>query len=99
MLTGGGDRGEVGAPSPGKQVQVLVRVPPETYAALHLAITFEDRRSMQGLVRAILDEYILSLRRRNAGYDKALDGWAESQARDEGVLARRTATRRSQVAD
>ena len=81
------------APSPGRKAQILVRVPPETYAALQLAIAFEGKRSMQGLVRAILDNHIASLRRRNPGYAKALVGWAESQAREEGVLARRTASR------
>ena len=81
------------APSPGKQAQILVRVPPETYAALQLANAFEGKRSMQGLVRAILDDYIASLRRREPGYEKALVGWKESKAREAGVLAKRTAGR------
>jgi hypothetical protein len=81
------------SPSPGKQVQILVRVPPETYAALQLASAFEGKRSMQRLVRAILDDYIASLRRREPGYEKALVGWTESKAREAGVLARRTASR------
>jgi hypothetical protein len=83
----------VGAPSPGKPVQVLVRVPPETYAALQLAMAFQGQRSMQALVRKILEDHISALRRSDSGYAHALVDLAESRAREAGVLARRTASR------
>lgn len=83
----------MGASSAGKPVPVLVRVPQETYDALQLAMPFQGQRSMQGLMRKILEDHVSSLRHRNPGYAHALVDLAESQAREAGVLARRTASR------
>lgn len=77
------------APSNESVDQILVRVSPEIYAALQLAIPFEGRRSMQDLVSTILDDYLASLRRMDPGYEQAFVGLRESRARSADVLARR----------
>jgi hypothetical protein len=71
--------------------QLLVRVPAETYAALQLAQPFAQRRSMQDLLAAMIDDFVENLRAQDPGYQKALTGLRESEARREGVLARRSA--------
>jgi hypothetical protein len=70
--------------------QVNVRVSPEIYAALQLAQPFVQRRSMQELLKEIIEDFVASLRARDPGYEKALLGLRESEARKSGVLARRT---------
>jgi hypothetical protein len=73
--------------------QLLVRVSAETHAALQLAQPFAQRRSMQDLLAAIIDDFLADLRAQDPGYQKALTGLRESQARREGVLTRRSAAR------
>lgn len=70
--------------------QILVRVSRETYTALQLAQPFERRRSMQDLVVSIIDAYLDALRSREPGFEQALVGLREAQARESGVLARMT---------
>ena len=77
--------------------QLLVRVSPDTYTALQLAQPFAHRRSMQDLVAAIIDEFLTDLRAQDPGFEKALVGLRESEARAAGVLSRREATRGSHV--
>jgi hypothetical protein len=72
-----------------KQEQVLVRLPPETYAALQLAQPFVQRRSMQDLLVMIVEEFLDTLRAQDSGYQQALVGLRESQARRDGVLSKR----------
>jgi hypothetical protein len=72
-----------------KTEQVLVRLSPETYTALQLAQPFVQRRSMQELLVLIIDEFLEALRTGDPGYSQALAGLRTSQARAEGVLARR----------
>lgn len=74
----------------GKSEQLLVRVPPETYSALQLAQPFVQRRSMQDLVAGMIEEFIDDLRNRDPGFERALVGLRESQARRDGVLSRRS---------
>jgi len=71
---------------------ILVRVSQETYTALQLAQPFEGRRSMQDLVHAMIEDYLRSLRHREPGFEKALAGLREAQARTDGVLARKSPT-------
>jgi hypothetical protein len=73
-----------------KSEQLLVRVSPETYSALQLAQPFVQRRSMQDLVAAIIQDFLTDLRAHDAGFEQALVGLRESQARSAGVLSRRT---------
>ena len=73
--------------------QLLVRVSAETHAALQLAQPFARRRSMQDLLAAIIDDFLADLRAEDPGYQKALTGLRESQARREGVLTRRSTAR------
>lgn len=75
-----------------KPESILIRVSPETYAALQLAQPFVERRSMQDLVAMIVNDYLVALRTRNAGFEKALVGLRESQARQTGVLSRSIAS-------
>ncbi len=70
--------------------QLLVRVSPETYSALQLALPFVRRRSMQGLVAAIIQDFLIDLRAQDLGFEKALAGLRESQARKAGILSRRS---------
>lgn len=79
------------APSKVKPEQILVRVPPETYSALQLAQPFVGRRSMQDLVSAVLEDFLADLRARDPGFQKAVVGLRESEARSVGVLMRRAA--------
>lgn len=76
----------------GTTEQLLVRVSPETYTALQLAQPFVHRRSMQDLVSAIIEDFLVNLRAGNPGFEKALVGLRESDARSAGVLTRRTAS-------
>jgi hypothetical protein len=69
---------------------LLIRVSAETYAALQLAQPFVQRRSMQDLLAAVIDAFVENLRTQDPGYQKALTGLRESEARREGVLARRS---------
>jgi hypothetical protein len=75
--------------------QLIVRVSPETYSAMQLAQPFAQRRSMQDLLSAIIDDFLDNLRACDAGFEKALVGLRESQARRQGVLSHRTATGRN----
>lgn len=76
-------------PAKRKVEQVLVRLPPETYAALQLAQPFVQRRSMQDLLAEIINEFVDTLRAQDPGYQQALIGLQESQARRDGVLTKR----------
>lgn len=67
-----------------------VRLPPSTYRALQLALPFVDRNSMQELLESIIESFLAELQSANPGFEKALEGLLESQARREGVLSRRT---------
>ena len=79
------------SPAERKLEQVLVRLAPETYAALQLAQPFVQRRSMQDLLAMIIEDFLETLRAGDPGYQQALVGLRESQARRDGVLAKRTA--------
>jgi hypothetical protein len=68
---------------------ISVRVPIDVHAALQLAQPFVQRRSMQDLAAAIIDDFLDQLRHQDPGFEKALVGLRESQARREGVLSRR----------
>jgi hypothetical protein len=72
-----------------KVEQVLVRLPSQTYAALQLAQPFVQRRSMQDLMAMIIDGFLDTLRAQDPGYQQALTGLHESQARRDGVLTKR----------
>ena len=72
--------------------QLIVRVSLETYSAMQLAQPFAQRRSMQDLLSAIIDDFLDNLRASDDGFEKALVGLRESQARRQGVLSHRTAT-------
>ena len=72
--------------------QLIVRVSLETYSAMQLAQPFAQRRSIQDLLAAIIDDFLQTLRAGDAGFEKALVGLRESEARREGVLSRRMAT-------
>ena len=73
--------------------QVLVRVSPELFAALQLALPFENRRSMQDLAANVLEDFVEQLAARDSGFRAAMTGLAESRAQRAGVLARRLAAR------
>ena len=73
--------------------QVNVRVSTETYASLQLAQPFVQLRSLQDLLKMIIDDFLDDLRARDTGFEKALLGLRESEARRLGVLARRSASR------
>lgn len=75
-----------------KAEQVLVRLSPEVYTALQLAQPFVRRRSMQDLLASIIDDFLDDLRLDDPGYQQALIGLRESQARSDGVLAKRKPT-------
>jgi hypothetical protein len=70
--------------------QLIVRVAAEVHSALQLAQPFAQRRSMQDLLGAIIDDFLNGLRASDPGFEKALIGLRESQARRQGVLAHRT---------
>jgi hypothetical protein len=72
--------------------QLLIRVSAETYAALQLAQPFAHRRSMQDLLASVIDDFVENLRTQDPGYQKALTGLRESEARRDGVLTRRSAS-------
>ena len=78
-----------------KTEQVLVRVSPDLFAALQLAMPFVGRRSMQDLSAGVLDDFVSDLADRDPGFKEALTGLAESKARRSGILAKRRAARRS----
>ncbi len=78
------------APPAKSNATILVRVSPDVYAALQLAQPFVQRRSMQDLLVLIIDDFLKSLRASDSGFEKALVGLRESQARREGVLTHRT---------
>jgi hypothetical protein len=77
------------SPAERKLEQVLVRLSPETYAALQLAQPFVQRRSMQDLLAMIIDGFLDTLRAQDPGYQQALVSLRESQARRDGVLTKR----------
>jgi len=80
--------------SPAKKTeQLIVRVPLGTYSALQLAQPFAKRRTMQDLLTTIIDEFLENLRAEDPGFEKALLGLRESEARRDGVLTRRSAAR------
>lgn len=85
------------APSAKKKEQFIVRVPLDTYNALQLAHPFVQRRSMQDLVAGIIDDFLENLRATDPGFEKALTGLRESEARREGVLTRRAPSHRGQA--
>jgi hypothetical protein len=76
-----------------KTEQLLIRVPPEIYSALQVAQPFVRRRSMQDLVAAIIYDFLVDLRARDPGFEQALVGLRESEARSAGVLSRRTTSK------
>jgi hypothetical protein len=80
----------VPAPATKSTDTVVVRVSPEIHSALQLAQPFVQRRSMQDLLAAIIGDFLETLRTSDSGFEKALVGLRESQARREGVLTRRT---------
>jgi hypothetical protein len=80
----------VTAAAKGNSEQLLVRVSPETYSALQLAQPFVQRRSMQDLVAAVIEDFLSDLRANDPGFERALVGLRESRARRDGVLSRRT---------
>ncbi len=75
------------APSPKSSEQLIVRVSRETYSALQLAQPFVRRRSMQDLLSGIINDFLDKLRKDDGGFEKALVGLRESEARQEGVLS------------
>jgi hypothetical protein len=85
------------APPAKKNEQLIVRVPLGTYSALQLAQPFAKRRTMQDLLAKIIDEFLEDLRAKDPGFEKAMVGLRESEAREEGVLTRRSATRNKSV--
>jgi len=64
-----------------KRKQLIIRVPMETYYALQLAHPFVRRDSMQDLVAGIIDEFLENLQTTDPGFEKALVGFRESEAR------------------
>jgi hypothetical protein len=74
----------------GKSEALLVRVSLETYSALQLAQPFVHRRSMQDLLTAIIQDFLVDLRAQDAGFERALEGLRASQARDSGIVSRRS---------
>ena len=72
-----------------KPEQVVVRLSPDIYTALQLAQPFVQRRSMQDLLTAVIDDFLNKLRSEDPGFKQALVGLRESQARRDGVLSRR----------
>jgi len=88
-----GDEAYVSESEKSTTATVLCRVPLETYELLQLAQPFVQRRSMQDLALSIIEAFLKDLRRRNAGFEKAVVGLRESRAQEEGKLARRHATR------
>jgi hypothetical protein len=81
------------AASEATRKQLVTRVPMETYYALQLAHPFVRRDSMQDLVAGIIDDFLDNLRTTDPGFQKALIGFKESQARKEGTLSRRSVDR------
>lgn len=75
------------APSPKTSEQLIVRVSRDTYSAMQLAQPFVRRRSMQDLLSGIISDFLDGLRNSDAGFEKALVGLRESEARQEGVLS------------
>jgi hypothetical protein len=69
---------------------LIVRVSPETYSAMQLAQPFAQRRSMQDLLSAIIDDFLSNLLANDAVFEKALVGLRESEAQRTDVLCRRT---------
>jgi hypothetical protein len=76
-----------------KTEQLAIRVSPETFSALQIAQPFVRRRSMQDLVAAIINDFLVDLRARDPGFEQALVGLRESEARSTGVLSRRTTSK------
>ena len=74
----------------GRTEQLLVRVSPETHTALQLAQPFVRKRSMQDLVSTVIEDFLVNLRASDPGFEKALVGLRESEARTAGVLSRRS---------
>jgi hypothetical protein len=97
MTTGLKEARRVAASPTKKTEQLIVRVSLETYSAMQLAQPFVQRRSMQDLLTSIIDDFLQNLRTTNVGFEKALVGLRESEARRDGVLTRRAASRRGQA--
>jgi hypothetical protein len=74
---------------PASTTPVLVRLPRETYAALQLSLPFVQRSSVQDVLTAFIDDYLAHLAESDSGFAQALQGLRESEARRDGVLARR----------
>jgi hypothetical protein len=72
-----------------KSEQILVRVTPELFASMQLALPFVQRRSMQDLVSSVLEGFVEALGQDDPGFALACTGLSESQARRSGILARR----------
>jgi hypothetical protein len=72
-----------------KSEQILVRVTPELFASLQLALPFVQRRSMQDLVSSVLEGFVEALGNDDPGFSLAVTCLSESQARRSGILARR----------
>lgn len=77
----------VGIDGTRKSEQILVRVPPELFASLQLALPFVQRRSMQDLVSS--EGFVEALGNDDPGFALAVTCLSESQARRSGILARR----------
>jgi hypothetical protein len=75
---------------PASTKPVLVRLPRETYVAMQLSLPFVQRSSMQEVLAIFIDDYLTHLAESDPGFDQALQGLRESEARRDGVLARRT---------
>ena len=69
--------------------QILVRVTPELFASMQLALPFVQRRSMQDLVSSVLEGFVEALGQDDPGFARACTCLSESQARRSGILARR----------
>jgi hypothetical protein len=74
---------------------LIVRVTPETYAALQLSQPFGEQSSMQDVLAMLIDRYLSELTASDPGFERALDGLKESRARRHGVLARRAVRKTS----
>lgn len=72
-----------------KSEQILVRVTPELFTSLQLALPFVQRRSMQDLVSSVLEGFVEALGNDDPGYALAVTCVTESRARRSGILARR----------
>ena len=69
-----------------KSDQILVRMTPELFASMQLALPFVQRRSMQDLVSSVLEGFVEALGQDDPGFALACTCLSESQARRSGSL-------------